>query len=75
MLFRSIVGSANLDNRSFRLNFEVIAVAYDALTAQELGGIFEEDLRRAKRLPASSARRAFKDRFQLGLARLFSPLL
>ncbi|MEO7402928.1 MAG: cardiolipin synthase [Burkholderiales bacterium] len=71
----AIVGSANLDNRSFRLNFEVIAVVYDALTAQALGGIFEEDLRRAIRVPARSTRRDFKDRFQLGLARLFSPLL
>lgn len=37
------VGSANMDFRSFKLNFEVNAFLYDADLAQELERIFLED--------------------------------
>ena len=40
----SIVGTANMDNRSFRLNFEVIAAIYDRGVTTELAGLFERDL-------------------------------
>ena len=40
----TIVGTANLDNRSFDLNFEINAIVYDENIARELNKIFEKDL-------------------------------
>lgn len=40
----SIIGTANLDYRSFDLNFEVNTMIYNGETAQELRQHFEEDL-------------------------------
>lgn len=40
----SIIGTANLDYRSFDLNFEVNALVYDREIAEELREHFEEDL-------------------------------
>lgn len=37
----SMVGSANMDYRSFRLNFEISALLYDPESAEELEKIFE----------------------------------
>jgi len=42
------LGSANFDNRSFRLNEEVNLVACDAGTARRLEEMFERDLARAR---------------------------
>ena len=46
----SIVGTANLDNRSFDLNFEINAIIYDEEIARELHEIFEKDLGYAKQI-------------------------
>ena len=40
----AMVGSANMDLRSFRLNFEVHALVRDATTAAALEACFEADL-------------------------------
>lgn len=42
-------GTANMDIRSFELNFEVNAVIYDEETTKELENIFLEDLKLARR--------------------------
>jgi cardiolipin synthase len=42
------VGTANLDNRSLRINFEVQAFIYDAATCAELSGQFLNDLEDAE---------------------------
>lgn len=47
---RVIVGSANCDHRSFRLNDEVLACLEDAHLADEHRRMFEHDLRGAHRL-------------------------
>ena len=44
------VGTANLDLRSFDLNFEVAALIYDAKIAEELKAAFYKDLKNAKQL-------------------------
>jgi cardiolipin synthase len=44
------VGTANLDNRSFRLNFEVTAVVADPRFASQVAAMFEDDLERARRV-------------------------
>lgn len=46
----SVVGTANLDNRSFDLNFEINAVVYDSKLASELKTAFYNDLKDAKKL-------------------------
>lgn len=49
---RSIVsiGTANLDLRSFDLNFEVAAIIYDNKKAMEMAKIFESDLQHAEEI-------------------------
>jgi cardiolipin synthase len=39
------VGTANLDNRSFDLNFEINAVVYDEKIAESLASKFNEDIK------------------------------
>ncbi|TYC10796.1 cardiolipin synthase [Bizionia gelidisalsuginis] len=46
----SFVGTANLDNRSFDLNFEVNAIVYDTKIAQELKHNFYKDLETADKI-------------------------
>jgi cardiolipin synthase A/B len=48
----SIVGTANMDNRSFHLNFEVNAIVYDAELATELRASFYKDLEDAEEIDA-----------------------
>jgi cardiolipin synthase len=70
----AIVGTANLDNRSFRLNFEVAAAFYDKHTLQRLVKRFEED--RAVSRPFPSKRRAeMVTALFESVARLTSPVL
>jgi cardiolipin synthase len=70
----AIVGTANLDNRSFRLNFEVAAAFYDETTIRRLAKRFEED--RAVSRPFSHRRRSEKLTALLeSIARLTSPVL
>jgi cardiolipin synthase len=72
----SIVGTANMDNRSFRLNFEVVAAIYDEATARELGRVFEHDLAKAELVKVRELRdKGFVERLGESAARLFSPLL
>ena len=71
----AVVGTANLDNRSFRLNFEVIAVVYDAAAAEQLVASFDRDLRSAVRYRPPTGKRPIGERLMFGVARLVSPLL
>jgi cardiolipin synthase len=50
------VGSTNIDTRSFRLNDEANLNVYDAAFAQQLTAVFEQDLKRAKRITQESWR-------------------
>jgi cardiolipin synthase len=72
----SAVGTANLDNRSLRLNFEVTAVIADPKFAREMIAMLEDDFARCK--DESSLK--FSDlplakRIGSKAARLFSPVL
>lgn len=44
------VGTVNLDNRSFRLNFEITAIAIDHDFAAEVERMFREDFDRSRRM-------------------------
>ena len=72
----AVVGTANFDNRSFRLNFEITALVFDTKTTTTLAEAFEEDLHHSRAITASSrARLKLGARLVEGGARLLSPLL
>jgi cardiolipin synthase len=72
----AIIGTANMDHRSFELNFEVNAMIYDAKLARELRAAFEDDLMHSVKINAEKwARRSLFRQLPEKLCRLFSPLL
>ncbi|HVY44303.1 MAG TPA: cardiolipin synthase [Minicystis sp.] len=72
----ALVGSANMDLRSFRLNFEVHAVVRDDATARALEAIFERDLAVTREVELAAFRaRPRVMRVLEGVARLLSPLM
>jgi cardiolipin synthase len=72
----AVVGTANLDNRSFRLNFEVAAACYGEDSTAKLAALFERDLARAEEVTLESVRDVtFGRRALEATARLLSPLL
>ena len=69
-------GTANMDIRSFELNFEVNAVIYDEETTQELENIFLEDLNCCREITMEIyRRRSLIIRAKEQCSRLLSPLL
>jgi len=72
----ALVGSANMDLRSFRLNFEVHALVHDRPTADALRDAFARALAKSRQIDAARwNRRRFTLRMQEGASRLVSPLL
>jgi cardiolipin synthase len=70
------VGTANMDNRSFRLNFELMAVIYGGPIVEELAGIFREDLERSREVTKKRLKKKHLfDRALEATARLFAPML
>jgi cardiolipin synthase len=74
--YLSFVGTANMDNRSFDLNFEINAVIYGKEFCQELADSFLKDLDDSKLIgPQTWCRRSRWQVLGDKIARLFSPLL
>jgi cardiolipin synthase A/B len=72
----AMVGTANLDNRSLRLNFEVGCLLHDTDLVRELAVAFENDLKVSERVdPAEFARRSLATRLTENACRLLSPIL
>ncbi len=72
----SLVGSANMDLRSFRLNFEIHALVHDPATAARLRETFAADCEKSRRIEfAEWEARGWSLRIKEGAARLVSPLL
>jgi cardiolipin synthase len=70
------IGTANFDNRSFRLNFEITAVLSDPEFAAEVERMFEDDFAHATLVPDDEySGKSFWFRLGVRLARLSSPLL
>ena len=70
------IGSANIDIRSFSINYELNAVLYSRSLAERLEQEFEHDLRDCVEFdPAEYERSNPALRFRDSAARLFSPLL
>jgi cardiolipin synthase len=71
----AIIGSANFDYRSFRLNFEVSMLFRDTGIAAELAALLQHDMAQAPRVRADRRRAFLRARLPEALARLMSPLL
>ena len=72
----SSIGTANFDNRSFRLNFEITVVTMDTDFARETETMLERDFANSKRLTAEDVRnRSLIHNVGSRVARLFSPVL
>ncbi len=72
----AIVGTVNLDNRSFYLNFEIAAILYDRSVVRDLDKAFEDDLEHATLITRRSWRnRSLGEKFIDAVCRLLTPLL
>lgn len=72
----SIVGTANMDLRSFDLNFEAIAIVYDEKINAALKSAFMEDLHESEEIIAADwARRSTFTQLMEASAKLISPIL
>jgi cardiolipin synthase len=72
----TIIGTANMDHRSFELNFEVNSMIYDRHIANQLRDAFYNDLKDAKQInPRTWAKRTLFRQLPEKLCRLLSPLL
>ena len=70
------VGTANFDNRSFRLNFEITLLVQDSEFAGKVEDMLKKDLEHSRQVTASD----LTDKpvwypLAMGVARLFSPVL
>jgi len=71
----SAVGTANFDNRSFRLNFEVMAMVADRGFAAEIEQMLLTDMEDCVEMqPGALAKKSFWFRLGTRLARLTSPI-
>jgi len=74
--FVSVVGTSNLDNRSFDLNFEVNAVVFDDHIAAKMVADFMNDLQNSTEIILEDwLQRPATTQFMEKLLQLFSPLM
>lgn len=72
----AIIGTANFDNRSFDLNFEVNAIVYDKEVAKKQRELFEKDLSFSTQiLPGKWEQRPWYMKLMEKVLRLFSSLM
>lgn len=72
----AMIGTANMDSRSFDLNFEVNAIVYDKQIARDLAALFYDDLKESVKLNEIEwEKRSGLKKFLEKAVRLFSPLL
>ena len=72
----SICGTANMDIRSFALNFEVAAIVYDEKKAREMRLLFEEDIKKSTRITRDMNRkRSLWFKLWERISRMLSPIL
>jgi cardiolipin synthase len=70
------VGSANLDNRSFRLNFEIMLLTVDDHFARDVEAMLTDDFAQSFKVNHSEFRRMSRPRrLAMHVARLFAPIL
>ncbi|MFT5614372.1 MAG: cardiolipin synthase [Granulosicoccus sp.] len=69
------IGTTNLDNRSFRLNFEAMALFFDKRAAAEVDTMLRADFKKAYEINETIDQQSAYIRYGAPVARLFSPLL
>lgn len=70
------VGTANIDSRSFKLNFEANAFIYDTDVAHQLAELFERDILYSSELtPEKYKNRSTIIKLKESISRLLSPIL
>ncbi len=70
------IGTANLDNRSFRLNFEVTLLSVNTVLASQVEAMFEDDFECSNEVRHDALdERNLLFRVGAGVARLLSPIL
>lgn len=69
------IGSANMDIRSFSINYETNIVVYDGATTTKLEQDFLNDLKQCTEFSLAEYQKSFFSRLGDSTARLFSPLL
>jgi cardiolipin synthase len=70
------IGSANIDIRSFSINYELNAVFYSERIAKQIESDFERDLEYCSEFdPAAYRKRGIASRFRDSVARVLSPIL
>ncbi len=69
------IGTANVDNRSFRLNFEISMLVFDREFCRKVAEMFERDFEDCEIQPADACdRRGFFFRLAVQVCRLLAPL-
>jgi cardiolipin synthase len=72
----STIGTANFDNRSFRLNFEISILTIDEDFTREVATMLENDFSHSRELTADEVLNcSLLQRIVMRVARLFSPIL
>ena len=72
----SIIGTANMDYRSFELNFEVNVLVYDREFSEKLRDVFFQDIEEAEKIDKDSwCKRSAYQQLPERVARLFSHVL
>nr|WP_319527063.1 cardiolipin synthase [Pseudomonas laurentiana] len=72
----SAIGSANLDNRSFRLNFEIMLLTVDRAFADQVEAMLKQDFDHAREITAEDSRDTHRlQLLGMRIARLISPIL
>lgn len=71
----AVIGTANLDNRSLRINFEVSAIIAESAFASQVEAMLTRDLESCTELPKDAATRLpIWTRFLSRVSRLFAPI-
>jgi cardiolipin synthase len=72
----SVIGTANMDYRSFELNFEVNVLVYDREFSEKLRDVFFKDIEEAEKIDKDSwCKRTAFEQLPERVARLFSHVL
>ena len=72
----SICGTANMDIRSFSLNFEVAAIVYDENKARQMRLLFEEDVKKSTQITKDMHhKRSLWFKIKERISRMLSPVL
>ncbi|AZV78304.1 cardiolipin synthase [Parasedimentitalea marina] len=69
------IGTTNLDNRSFRLNFEAMAFFFDIMVAQQVSEMLKIDFSRSDEITKGLEQQKLLIRLAAPVARLFAPVL